>query len=249
MGDATSIGATCVHCGSPLRENTPFCTACGRPVADRQIPVPTAGGHAAAPQHDVSAPPANIVGVGRGVRCTAYALDLAVMTSPALPLAMTAVVLNVAAVAYVVTPVAFLAGWTWMSIWQGLTGMSFGKAMLGLRAIRPVDDRPPPFLATVLRGVIFAGTAGLAALPVLAGCSTPGRLARPIERDHSYRRQRGRQSPGPASADRATHANRSKPESGSLADSRADPPVVLRDRTPPHLGSSLNATQIHPAPR
>lgn len=171
MGDAASISATCVHCGSPLRENTPFCTACGRSVADRQIPVPAASGHAAAPQPDVSAPPANIVGVGRGVRCTAYALDLAVMMSPALPLAMTAVVLNVAAVAYVVAPVAFLAGWTWMSIWQGLTGMSFGKAMLGLRAIRPVDDRPPPFSAIVLRGVIFAGTAGLAALPVLAGAA------------------------------------------------------------------------------
>lgn len=158
-GDATDGSATCVHCGSPLPANTPFCAACGRAVTGRQI--------ALAPQDDAS-PPAAIVGVDRGVRCTAYALDLAVLASPALSLAMTAGLLHVAAVVYVVTPVTFVAGWIWMTIWQGLTGMSFGKAMLGLRAIRATDPLPPGFSASLLRSVLFAGTAGLAALPVLA---------------------------------------------------------------------------------
>jgi RDD family len=168
MADATSISAACVHCGSPLRANTPFCTACGGVVTDRQIVTPATPAPTVVPQSDIASPPTGLVGVRRGVRCTAYALDLAAMTSPALPLAMTAAIFKLAAVAYVVTPVAFLAAWMWMSIWQGLTGMSFGKAMLGLRAIRLADQRPPSFSATVLRGVLFAGTAGLAALPVLS---------------------------------------------------------------------------------
>ena len=36
-GDATDSSATCVHCGSPLPANTPFCAACGRAVTGRQI--------------------------------------------------------------------------------------------------------------------------------------------------------------------------------------------------------------------
>jgi hypothetical protein len=167
MGDATRDDAACVHCGSSLRANAPFCTACGHAVTGRHTPAGAATAPAASVP-DIASAPADVVGVARGVRCTAYALDLAVLTSPALPLAVTAAIFKVAAVAYVVGPTAFLAGWIWMGIWQALTGMSFGKAMLGLRAIRLTDQRPAPFSASLLRGILFAGTAGVAALPVLS---------------------------------------------------------------------------------
>jgi RDD family len=167
MGDATRDDATCVHCGSALRASAPFCAACGQPVTGRSTPVTTTTAPAI-PAPDAASPSPGLVGVPRGVRCTAWALDLAVLASPALPLAATAAVFHVAEVAYVVTPTAFFAGWIWMAIWQALAGMSFGKAMLGLRAIRLTDQRPAPFSASLVRGLLFTGTAGLAALPVLS---------------------------------------------------------------------------------
>ncbi|WP_328354380.1 RDD family protein [Mycobacterium sp. NBC_00419] len=94
------------------------------------------------------------------------------MVSPALPLTAAAAVLACAEVVYFVVPVAVVAVWLWMQIWQGFTGLTFGKAMLGLRLIRGSDHRPPGFTACMLRSGIFAATAGMAALPVVTG-STP----------------------------------------------------------------------------
>lgn len=175
--DAPGIGATCVHCGSALRATAPYCTACGQAVTDRPIGSPHTAATSVAAQPDASsagpgAQPSAVVGAGRAVRCSAAALDLAALVSPALPLTMTAVLLRVAAVVYVVVPAAFVAGWIWMSIWQGLTGMSLGKALLGLRAVRAADLRAPGVGPTAMRGVLFAGSAGLAALPILA-CAAP----------------------------------------------------------------------------
>jgi hypothetical protein len=107
------------------------------------------------------------MGAGRGVRCCCYLLDLAVMMSPALPLAIAGAILGVAEVVYIVVPIAFVAVWAWMQIWQGFTGMSFGKAMLGLRLIRAADHKPPGLAATLTRSGVFAATAGVAALPVV----------------------------------------------------------------------------------
>src|SRR5438270_9151127 len=155
MGDATRDDAVCVHCGSALRASAPFCAACGQAVTAGLAPARTV----TAPATSDAAPPSvGLLGVPRGVRCTAYALDLAVLGSPAVPLALTAVMFKVAAVAYLVTPTAFVAGWIWMAIWQALTGMSFGKAMLGLRAIRIADQRPAPFSASLVRALLFTGT-------------------------------------------------------------------------------------------
>ncbi len=167
MGDATRDDAVCVHCGSALRASAPFCTACGRAVTGRSAPTATSTAPAM-PAPDAAPQSVGPVGVSRGVRCTACALDLAVLASPAVPLAVTAALFKVAAVAYVVTPTACLAGWIWMAIWQALTGMTFGKAMLGLRAIRLRDHRPAPLPASLLRALAFMGTAGVAALPVLS---------------------------------------------------------------------------------
>lgn len=104
---------------------------------------------------------------GRGVRCSAFLLDLAAMISPALPLAITGAVLGVAEVIYIVVPVAFVAVWTWLQIRQGLTGNTFGKSMMGLRVVRATDNRPPGVGPSMLRSLIFVGTCGLAALPVV----------------------------------------------------------------------------------
>ena len=89
------------------------------------------------------------------------------MMSPAMPLCTAAAVLGVAEVIYIVVPVAFVAVWLWMQIWQGLTGKTFGKAMLGLRLVRAADYRPPGLGATSRRSLFFVLTLGLAGLPVL----------------------------------------------------------------------------------
>lgn len=161
-------GGRCHHCGSALRTNAPFCGSCGQAVQNRSIgPAATAS----APLPAAPLAPAynsdRIVGAGRGVRCASYLLDLAVMLSPAMPLAVAAAILGVAEIVYVVVPIAFLAVWAWMQVWQGYTGMTYGRSMLGLRLIRVSDHKPPGLAACVTRGGVFAATAGLAALPVV----------------------------------------------------------------------------------
>jgi hypothetical protein len=170
----TGVETTCTHCGSPLRANAPFCNACGQAVTNR--PTHSARSTSSLPAAQQISPPqptlttsSQIVAAGRGVRCCSYLLDLAALLSPALPLAIAAVILQVSEVIYIVVPVAFIAAWIWMSLWRGLTGMSFGTGMLGLRTISASDHRAPGFGPVMVRGLIFAGTAALAALPVVAG--------------------------------------------------------------------------------
>jgi hypothetical protein len=178
-GQATGADASCASCGSPLRANAPYCGACGQAVTNRQVqpPHPAASNPVVYQQVSPSNPPAaasdHIVPASREVRCCCYLLDLAAMMSPALPLAAAAVILGVAEVVYLVVPVAFVAVWIWMALWQGFTGMSFGKAMLGLRSVSAADHLAPGFWPTIVRGLIFAGTAGLAALPVVTS-AIPG---------------------------------------------------------------------------
>lgn len=168
QGTPDTAGGVCCRCGSGLRANAPFCGSCGQAVLDRRyrqaepVGAPQLAAWASQPPD-----PDRIVGARRGVRCACYLLDLAVMLSPVLPLAVTAAVLGVAEVVYVVVPIAFVAVWVWMQIWQGYTGMTFGRSMLGLRLVRVGDHQPPGLPMCAGRGGIFAATAGLAALPVI----------------------------------------------------------------------------------
>jgi len=98
-------------------------------------------------------------------------MDAAVMLSPALPLSILGAALGVAEVVYIVVPIAFVAVWLWMQIWQGITGLTFGKAMLGLRLVRADDRRTPGLFASLLRSGVFVVTAGGAALPVISDAS------------------------------------------------------------------------------
>lgn len=170
----TGTGATCNHCGSPLRANAHFCNACGRPITNRSVAAhpaaaTTSASKQPAPQPYSSPQPVveQIVLAGAAVRACSFLLDLAVMVSPVLPLAIIGAILGVAEVVYLVVPVAFLAVWIWMQLWQGLTGMSFGKSVLGLRLIRESDRRAPGYAAATTRSLVFAATAGLAGLPAM----------------------------------------------------------------------------------
>ncbi len=89
------------------------------------------------------------------------------MLSPALPLATAAAILGVAEIVYLVVPIAFVAVWVWMQIWQSYTGMTFGKSMLGLKLVRAGGNRPPGLAACLTRSGLFGVTAGLVALPVV----------------------------------------------------------------------------------
>jgi uncharacterized RDD family membrane protein YckC len=164
-------GATCDQCGSPLRENAHFCGACGRTITNRMTAARTVSPPktAAAQGYSSPAPVAvdQIVPAGQAVRACSFLLDLAVMASPVLPLAAIGAIFGVAEVVYLVVPVAFLAVWVWMQLWQGFTGMSFGKSVLGLRLIRASDRRAPGYAAASTRSLVFAATAGLAGLPAM----------------------------------------------------------------------------------
>lgn len=107
----------------------------------------------------------------RGVRASSALLDVAAMASPALPLSAAAAATGIAELVYLVVPVAFAAVWAWIQVWQGLTGSSFGKSMLGLRLVLAGGDRPGGPGRVMLRSLIFAATAGLAALPILRSAS------------------------------------------------------------------------------
>jgi uncharacterized RDD family membrane protein YckC len=128
-----------------------------------------------APASTTGAPPrpsaltGPLVPAGAGVRLCAFLLDLAVLISPLLPIALSAKVLGSPGAFAVVGPTAVVAVWVWMSLWQGYTGMSFGKSLMGVRSIRAADRAAPGCEALVVRAVIFAGSAGLAVLPVLFG--------------------------------------------------------------------------------
>lgn len=167
--------APCSHCGSTLRANAPFCSACGQAVPNRPTHLP--GSTNTATQQHVPAQPIapvgadQIVEAARGVRCCSHLLDIAAMLSPAFPIAITATILGLVDVIYIVVPVSFVAISVWMSLWRGLTGMTFGTATLGLRTVRAADNSPPGFAAVALRSVVFAGTAGLAGLPILTSPS------------------------------------------------------------------------------
>ena len=160
--------ATCSQCGSALRANAPFCGSCGQVVSRRERHVAATPVAVAAPA-PVAAP--YVQRAGRDVRCASFLLDLAAMLSPALPLAIAAALLNVAEIVYVVVPIAFVAIWVWMQLWQGYTGMSFGKSMLGLRLVNAADHSAPGIAATVTRGGVFAATLGFAAVPVISSAT------------------------------------------------------------------------------
>lgn len=169
QGPSGADGDHCRQCGTLLRPNAPFCGSCGQAVPNRQYQQPTLPSRPVVvlpPQVQVQAPD-QIVGAGRGVRCASYLMDIAVMLSPALPLSIAAAILGVAEIVYLVVPIAFVAVWAWMQMWQGYTGMTFGKSMLGLRLVRVTDFKPLGLAACITRGGVFGATLGAAALPVV----------------------------------------------------------------------------------
>lgn len=167
-----SAGTPCPQCGSGLPINTRFCPTCGHLISTRQAPQYASNTTMPTVSRPIPAAAGQIRLAGRGVRCSSFLLDLAAMLSPALPLSIAGAVLGVAEVVYIVVPIAFAAVWAWLQIWQGLTGTSFGKAMLGLRLVRAADHRLPGVAAAMLRSGVFLGTFGLVGLPVMLS-STP----------------------------------------------------------------------------
>lgn len=163
-----STNATCVRCGSPLRVNAAFCSLCGQTVTDRVLHIdsPRQPEPVQVPQ---TVPDDRLADAGRGLRCGSFLIDLAAMLSPALPLAIAGAILGVPEVIYIVVPVAFVSVWLWMQIWQGLTGKTLGKAMLGLRVVSAADLRVPGLAATLRRSCFFIITGGIAGLPVVLG--------------------------------------------------------------------------------
>lgn len=164
-------GASCPQCGSGLPPSARFCTRCGHTLTARSGQLYAAAGAPTAvrPTQPPTTPEASddpIVPAGVAVRSSAFLLDLAAMVSPALPLSIAAASLRTAALVYAVVPVAVVAVWAFMQTWQGLSGTTFGKSLLGLRLVGADDLQRPGVGRALLRGTIFALSLGLAALPM-----------------------------------------------------------------------------------
>lgn len=164
-------GTSCPQCGSGLPPSARFCTLCGHTLTTRsgQLYAAASAPTTARPAQPPSAPDPSddaIRPAGAAVRASAFLLDLAVMVSPALPLSIAAASLRTAALVYAVVPVAVVAVWAFIQIWQGLSGTTFGKSLLGLRLVGADDLQRPGVGRTLLRGAIFALSFGLAALPM-----------------------------------------------------------------------------------
>lgn len=169
-GQPAGAGTSCPQCGSGLPPGARFCTVCGHTLTGRSGQLYAAGAPTAVHPAQQPATPdtsgALIVPAGATVRASAFLLDLAVMVSPALPLSIAAVSLRTAALVYSVVPVAVVAVWAFIQTWQGLSGTTFGKSLLGLRLVGADDLQRPGVGRTVLRGTIFALSLGFAALPI-----------------------------------------------------------------------------------
>ncbi len=164
-GTAGAPSASCPRCGSALPANARFCTGCGYALTTRNGRLDAPAGSPPAPHTASEAEGDQIRPAGAAVRCIAFLLDLAAMVSPALPLSIAGATVGLAALVYIVVPVAFVAVWAFMQTWQGLTGTTFGKAILGLRLVQAADSRRPGVAAALTRSALFAVTLGLAGLP------------------------------------------------------------------------------------
>lgn len=163
-------GASCPQCGAGLPPSARFCTLCGHILTARtaQLYAPAGAPTTVRPAQPPSAPDASdaIRPAGAAVRASAFLLDVAAMASPALPLSIAGALLRTPALVYIVVPVAVVAVWAFMQTWQGLSGTTFGKALLGLRLVGADDLQRPGVGRSLLRGAIFALSLGLAALPM-----------------------------------------------------------------------------------
>lgn len=163
-------GASCPQCGSGLPPGARFCTVCGHTLTARTGGLYATASPPAAPHGRPAGEPESVRDqvqpAGAAVRCSAFLLDLAAMASPALPLSVVGAALGTAALVYLVVPVAFVAVWAFMQTWQGLSGTTFGKAMLGLRLVRADGLDRPGVGPTMLRSVLFGVTLGLVSLPM-----------------------------------------------------------------------------------
>lgn len=168
QGQPSDAGVRCPECGSGVPDGASFCRVCGQRLASRRGVI-TQKTVVLASVYDPATEPATaqVLRARRGVRFSSSTLDVAVMASPALPLSVVAAMVGRAELIYVVMPVAVVSVWLWMQIWQGLTGSSFGKSMLGLRLVGLADNGPAGLARAILRSGFFVATFGLAAVPVI----------------------------------------------------------------------------------
>lgn len=169
--DATTL---CSNCSTALTPGAAFCTRCGSGVADRAVAppsdvpdaVPTVEEPAAS---SVAVDPrwAGLRPVGIGIRVLSYLLDLSVLLVAGSVTAALSIVVGVPGIATVIAPLVVGAVWIWNLSWLVVSGNSFGKAAVGVRAVGVASLDTPAALPAVLRSVLFGVTAGIVSVSVL----------------------------------------------------------------------------------
>ncbi|GAA1456200.1 RDD family protein [Williamsia maris] len=177
-GDAVVVDTDettlCSNCSSELTPGAAFCTRCGSGVADRAVAPPSDAPEAvvtvaepAAPSVDVDTRWAGLRPVGVGIRVLSFLLDLSALLVVGSATAALSIVVGVPAIATVIAPLAVVAVWIWNLSWLIVSGNSFGKAAVGVRAVGATTLDTPAALPAVLRSVLFGATAGIVSVTVL----------------------------------------------------------------------------------
>lgn len=106
--------------------------------------------------------------VQTGIRILCFLLDLSVLTIAASITAVVSLVTGLPEISTMIAPLVVAAVGVWNLSWLILTGKTFGKAALGVRAVGVSSSSTPTVRSAALRVALFGVTGGLVSLSVLA---------------------------------------------------------------------------------
>ncbi|MEU3474376.1 RDD family protein [Rhodococcus sp. NPDC006774] len=155
----------CVRCGSGLSPGAPFCAVCGGAVSNRAVAPSTLAKAATSPlQVDPVSPGARVLPASRGLRVVSTVIDCGAVALGPFAFTMLGLALANGAVALVVGSISAVCTWIWLVVWNGVRGVSFGKAALGLRLADSATTRPAGIAAAAARSLVFLAIPWLCAL-------------------------------------------------------------------------------------
>ncbi|WP_155293361.1 RDD family protein [Rhodococcoides fascians] len=117
-----------------------------------------------APQSDLVTPGAQLLPASRGLRVISTVIDCGAVALGPLAFTMLGLALSNGAVALIVGSISAVCTWIWLVVWNGVRGLSFGKAALGLRLADSATTRPAGIAAAAARSLVFLVLPGLCAL-------------------------------------------------------------------------------------
>ncbi|WP_072804065.1 RDD family protein [Rhodococcoides yunnanense] len=116
------------------------------------------------PSNDSIVLDAQLLPASRGLRPVATVIDFGAVAFGPFAFTMLGLALSNSAVAVIVGPLSAVCVWIWLVVWNGVRGLSFGKAALGLRLADSATFRPVGVGRSIARSLVFLSLPGLSAL-------------------------------------------------------------------------------------